>query len=227
MTVSSMLRTTRLAAASCSPSWSRNRSAAAAGSLLLAAAMAAPAGASIVIDSGDPFDPGDDLLLDVRDVVGDGMFRSFLVVDFGATGGDSYAYEWRWDPGQDARGATMLLAILEHTDLAGQLGGEDGQGFGIFVENFTLPGEGEAGDPGAFWSYWLAEEEDVDPGVAWTSATEGASFRELSNGSIDGWYNGFDGSVPAVPVVPVPAPGVLGLMVMAGMTRGGRRRRGG
>jgi MYXO-CTERM domain-containing protein len=220
MKVCSIMRAARPVAAS----RSRFRPWHAAAPLLAALAVAASAHADLVIDSGDPFNPDDDLVLDIQGVVGEGIFSSYMVVDFGATGGDSYAWEWRWNPGDDARGATMLLAILESTDLDGILGGEDGQGFGIFVENFTLPGAGEAGDPSAFWSYWTAEAEDVDPGIAWSEPQVGASFRELSNGSIDGWYNGFDGTQPAVPVTLVPGPAALGLMIVAGLGAGRRRR---
>ncbi len=192
---------------------------------LVAAGLAAPASAGIVIDSGDPFDPDDDLILDVQQTVGAGINASYLIVDFGATGGDTYAWEWRWNPGDDARGATMVQAIAEATELAAQLGGEDGSGFGLFVENFSIPAEDEAGDPGLFWSYWLAEAEDVDPGIAWTEAGVGMSFRDLADGSIDGWYNGFDGDQPAVPTVLVPGPGGLAVLALAGLA-GGRRRRG-
>jgi hypothetical protein len=208
-----------------SPRFRRGRSAA--GAMVLALGGVTPAMADLVIDSGDPMDPSDDLVLEIRGVAGQGMHRSYLIVDFGATGGGAYAWEWRWNPGDDARGATMLLAIRDQTELEAQLGGEDGQGFGIFVENFALPAAGELGDPGAFWSYWTAEVDDVDPGIAWNESQVGASFRTLANGSIDGWYNGFDGTTPAVPVVQVPGPAAAWLLAIAGACGSRCRRRRG
>lgn len=194
--------------------------------LVAVLAPAAAANASIVIDSGDPLNPDDDLLLDLTASVGTGLFSSYLVVDFAATGGDTYAFEWRWNPGDDARGFTMISAIVEGTDLAADIGGEDGVGFGIWINNFVLPTEDEIGDPANFWAYWNADAEDIDPGVDWSFAEVGASGRILDNGSIDGWYNGFDGSMPSVPVI--PAPSALAALAGFGLLGGSasRRRRG-
>lgn len=232
MTVTLSLRAGRLAATVSSPSPSSSTAPGRSGgagprlaALVAAALLAAPASAALVIDSGDPFDPDDDLILDVVQTVGAGINASYLIVDFGATGGDAWAWEWRWNPGDDARGATMLQAIAEATELAAQLGGEDGAGFGLFVENLSIPAEGEAGDPDLFWSYWVAEAEDVDPGIAWTQSGVGISFRDLSDGSIDGYYNGFDGDQPAVPTVLIPGPGGLALLGVAGLAGARGRRR--
>ncbi|MFK7961498.1 MAG: hypothetical protein AB8G96_13345 [Phycisphaerales bacterium] len=177
---------------------------------------------SIVIESGDPGNPFDDQILDVRASIGLGMNASYLVVDFRETGGDAYAWEYRWNPGDAATGLTMLQAMNGASDLAVDLVESD---FGVFVGNFELGLEGEVGDPDAFWQYFTAEAEDIDPGVDWTSSLVGVADRALSNGSLDGWVNSFAVGTadPTVPTVTIPAP--AGLAAFAGLFLVGNSRR--
>ena len=94
---------------------------------------------------------------------------------------------------------------------------------GGFVENFSF--NDDAGEPDDFWAYHLAEPADIDPGVDWTFASVGPGDRMLQDGSLDGWYNGFDGSTPTVPTITVPAPASAGLLALVAIVAPRRRRR--
>jgi hypothetical protein len=192
----------------------------------LSAALAAAAGgptahATLMID------PANNIALDVDYEVGAGAHTSYLIVDFEATGGDTYAFAYHWDLG--ARGYDMLVAVTDYVDgLDWVFGGDDGVGFGVFVENFTYDAFGESGDPGFYWSYSLGSVGDGM--IDFTESAVGPSNRYLEADSIDGWYNGFTGTFEAIPprvptmVIPGPAPLAIisGLIIFRGR---GRRRR--
>ena len=111
-------------------------------------------------------DPRTGLELDISYEVGSGFFTSYLIVDFEATGGDTYAFAYHWSSGDDARGYTMLEAVTAaDPGLDWAFGGEDGVGFGVWVENFWYEEHAESGDDSLFWSYWLGSVND-DP-FAW------------------------------------------------------------
>ena len=149
--------------------------------------------------------------LDIEYWTGTGSYQAVLVVDFKATGGDSYVFGYRWD-GQ-ATGYDMVNAVATGGGL--DFTAKYWSGMGYYIVNYSY--QGQSGNPDNYWCYWLGT-----PGsgtVGWVSAGGGPSSRVLSDGVFDGWYNGFDGTEPRLPE---PMTGMLvlplGLLVV-------RRRR--
>ena len=89
--------------------------------------------------------------------------------------------------------------------------------FGRAVDNFFYGDM--AGDASFYWGLSLGDV--VDPGVEWASSPVGISDNQLSNNSLEGWYNGFDTAGAIPPALPlVPAPGVMtALLLVAGRSR--------
>lgn len=175
-------------------------------------ALASVAHADLVIDSASGTS------LDVSHSVGSGDLTSYMVIDFGATGGDSVAFSYSWSGPTTPTSNDMIEAIVaagflswEYTDYS----------FGRAVDNFSYGDM--SGDASFFWGLSLGDV--VDPGVEWAGSPVGVSDNLLSNNSLEGWYNGFNDDFstipPALPLV--PAPGVMtGLLLAAGRSR--RRR---
>ena len=157
--------------------------------------------------------------LDVSHSVGSGDLTSYMVIDFGATGGESVAFSYSWSGPTTPTSNDMIEAIVA----AGFLSWEYSEfpGFGRAVDNFSY---GDMiGDASLYWGLSLGTV--VDPGVSWVDSPVGISNNFLSNNSLEGWYNGFDDDFstipPALPLV--PAPGVMtALLLVAGQSR--RRR---
>lgn len=122
---------------------------------------------------------------------GSGSSEAIVVVDFEATGGDSYAFGFRWDGSATAYDA--LVAI----DAAGDLDFEATyySGWGYFIDNFYY--NSESGEQSYYWQYFTSSD-----GIVWTSSWVGMSDRVLTDGSWDGWYNSWDPGVS--PLAPVP-----------------------
>jgi hypothetical protein len=93
-------------------------------------------------------------------------------------------------------------------------------GFGTYIDNFSY--RTDVGNVYYWWQYFVGTPEDGT--VTWTAASEGMSTRILTNGSIDGWYNGFDSHVPRLPV-PIPEPASVFLLIGAAALLGGGRTR--
>jgi len=129
--------------------------------------------------------------LNIEYWAGTGSNEAVMIVDFLATGGQSYAFGYRWD-GQ-ATGYDMVQAVAA----AGALDylATDYGSMGVFIDNFFY--DTEAGNPDYYWSYWVGTADDGT--VQWVSPSVGMSSRPLSDGDFDGWYNGFDGTQPRVP----------------------------
>ncbi len=128
--------------------------------------------------------------LDIEYWAGSGANEAVMIVDFLATGGDFYAFGYRWDG--DATGYDMIQSIatagaLDYTDVD--------FGFGVYIDNIFY--HHEAGDPDFWWAYWVGSAEEGS--VEWFSPPVGMADRPLSHGAFDGWYNGFDGTQPRVP----------------------------
>mgnify|MGYP001417414353 CR=1 FL=1 len=177
-------------------------------------ALASVAHADLVIDSASGTS------LDVSHSVGSGDLTSYMVIDFGATGGDSVAFSYSWSGPTTPTSNDMIEAIVaagflswEYTDYS----------FGRAVDNFSYGDM--TGNTNFFWGLSLGDV--VDPGVEWISSPVGVSDNFLSNNSLEGWYNGFneDFSVinPSLPLIQVPAP--AGLSVIGLVLIGSRRRR--
>lgn len=143
---------------------------------------------------------------------GDGGNLSTIQVDF--SNGNGYLLEYRWDGAATGFSALLALDALlpEFTMIY-----EDTV-FGPLVTGFGVLGDNEYGTGDQwpvvenYWHYWLK-----DTG-AWNFASEGATSRNLFDGSFDAWVFGSS----AVPQ-PVPAPSAL--LVAAAAIRSLRRRR--
>ncbi len=192
------------------------------GTLLAVAALvvcAAPVRGDLIIDSEN------NTILDVTATVGAGANTSYVIIDFAETGGDSWAFAFQWDtsmaPTDPLTSTDMLNAIDAATLLDADISSSD---FGSFVNNFSF--DGDVGNPDNFWSFTLGEV--IDPGIEWTSSPIGIDGRELADGSLDGWYNGFtdefDSIPPSVPTTQIPTPMSIAAIVPALLcTRRGRR----
>ena len=123
--------------------------------------------------------------LDIEYWAGQGSNEAIMIVDFLATGGESYCFGYRWDG--DATGYDMVQDIAA----AGALYYEatDWGSMGVFIDNFSY--DSDIGNPNNYWAYWVGTAADGD--VDWLSPSVGMTSRPLSDGSFDGWYNGFDG----------------------------------
>ena len=141
---------------------------------------------------------------------GSGSNEAIVVVDFHATGGDSYAFGFKWDG--SATGYDALVAI----DVAGALDFEATyySGSGYFIDNFYY--NNVSGDQSYYWQYFTSSD-----GVVWNSSAAGMSDRTLTVGDWDGWYNGFDPGVS--PTTPIPEPVTIALLALGGLLL--RRRR--
>ena len=143
--------------------------------------------------------------------VGSGSNTSWMQFEF--TNGNIYLYEVAWD-GPDMTGRDLVQIVQEaqpgffipHIEsfsfgdvLVGQaIGNDTDNGFG------TPP------DYLDYWHYWTREHADD----SWTSSMIGFGQRLISDGSWDGWrFNSHDAPSP------VPAPGVLGLMLLSAAAR--------
>ena len=155
---------------------------------------------------------------------------SFLVLDFGFIGGDSYLFEYHYEdnPTDPASGEDLLLALDAAGDLTVNhqffdLGGP----LSIFVDGFSFAGQaatpGFGGPQGESWSYWVADEPPINSSN-WTSPIIGATSRLLTNGSYDGWtLNVFNETND--PPTTVPEPGTAGIILLIGSAGLAYRRR--
>ncbi|MCH2133456.1 MAG: PEP-CTERM sorting domain-containing protein [Phycisphaerales bacterium] len=171
--------------------------------------------ADLVIDE----DQG--LVLDVTSWTGTGTNTSYLVLDFEATGGDSYALGFRWD--DTATVLDMFDSFTSNLGLLVELTTYDG--YGTFVDNFSWGSE--SGDAMQYWTHSMSNP-DGSGDVSWTDAYLGVESQLLSDGMISGWYNGYNEDYsaipPSLPLATVPAPGVLALAGLFAMGTSRRRR---
>ncbi len=160
--------------------------------------------------------------LEIEYSAGTGQNVSYHVIDFAATGGESYAFEYHFDgPTESAHAA--LLAIDAAGPLSYDFTNYDfGGGLVPFADNFSYLSD--VGDPNIFWSYSLGSYAGLGTDVTWAGAPTGAGEQMLTDGSWHGWYNGFNGwdaigpSVPAVGgagVIPEPTSLLLGILGMS------------
>ncbi|MAT80627.1 MAG: hypothetical protein CMJ29_03150 [Phycisphaerae bacterium] len=167
-------------------------------------------------------DEANGIALDVLSMTGEGENTSYLVVDFDATGGDSYAFGYSWDDSSSV--LDMLTAISSSTELVA-LTTNYGE-FGTFLDNFLFGDE--AGDPQNYWAHSLATPDGLGE-VDWIAASGGVDVTMLIDGGISGWYNGFtedyDVIPPSLPTIVVPAPALAPMaMLLLAITPRGRKR---
>ena len=187
---------------------------------LAASMLASTAMADLIINS----ETGE--ILDVTHAVGAGANASYVIIDFEATAGGVYAFAFHWDSplggATPLTGFDMLLALAAATNLTVDY---TDSSFGPFINNFAF--DDDAGDADFFWSFSVGEV--IDPGVSWTGSPIGMADRELYDGSLDGWYNGFtdsfDAIPPGVPTTFIPTPSALAAMLIASALGSHRARR--
>lgn len=171
--------------------------------------------------------------LEIQGTVGAGPDRSFLVVDFGNNGGESIAFEYRFDARQNVSAQIAWSDVVSQTDLDWSV-----MNFGsqsdpdLFVSGFEFHGNAETPDFGVSsqsWSYWLGNWNAAAMNVDWLSSSTGMRDRVLTAGAFDGWrVTGYDPvtfdplSKPVAPVSTVPEPVMpltLGLCALACILR--------
>jgi len=182
--------------------------------LALPCLLTTMASAELVIDEAQG------LVLDVDYWAGEGEQESFLVVDFGATGGDTWGFGYRWDG--DASMLDLMNALMTAGDL--EIAMTTHGNWGTFVDNFSYGDD--AGEPSQYWA-WSTGTVDGSGTVDWTDSAVSIDSAPLVDGSLDGWYNGFNDDFtaipPLLPLIPIPSPGSL---VLLGITLAcpGRKR---
>ncbi|MGB7581098.1 MAG: PEP-CTERM sorting domain-containing protein [Sedimentisphaerales bacterium] len=135
---------------------------------------------------------------------GSGSNEAVVVVDFGATGGDSYAFGFEWNGIATRYDALVAIAA------AGPLEFEatDYGSMGYYIDNFQY--NGESGNQSYYWQYFTSSD-----GSVWDSSMVGPSDRILTNGDFDGWYNSFNPGVS--PTTPIPEPLTIVLLGVGGL----------
>jgi hypothetical protein len=142
--------------------------------------------------------------VDVDYWAGSGSNEAVVVVDFYATGGDSYAFGFKWDG--VATGYDALTAIDAEGNLYFEATNYGDMGY--YIDNFHY--NGESGNRSYYWQYFTSSD-----GGVWDSSMIGMSARILTDGDWDGWYNGFDPGVS--PTTPVPEPLTIALLGLGGL----------
>jgi hypothetical protein len=130
---------------------------------------------------------------------GTGSNEAIVVVDFDATGGNSYAFGFKWDGIAIGYDALVAIDAAGALDFEATLYGD----MGYFVDNFYY--NSESGNESYYWQYFTSSD-----GSAWDSSGVGMSDRTLTGGDWDGWYNGFDPGVS--PTTPIPEPATVALL---------------
>ena len=140
----------------------------------------------------------------VTESVGTGSNTSYLVIDFGETGGPSYAFEYQFEGSATVH--DMLLAFTNY-GLGYSYTDYSSIGWGIFVDNFNY--EQSTGLFDNYWSHSVGFLDDF--GISWSAAEGGVESEQLVDGLISGWYNGFNDDYSVInPIVPlIPAPSAL------------------
>tara|TARA_Y100001970_G_C14101981_1_gene785971 strand:+ start:317 stop:901 length:585 start_codon:yes stop_codon:yes gene_type:complete len=145
------------------------------------------------------------LELDITETIGSGQYSSYVVIDFEATGGNSWAFEYKFN--DDGLVVHDMLMDFESVGLSYAY--TDWGAWGVFVDNFSY-GENNIGEVSNYWAHSLGFS-DGSGSVEWSAADGGVESVALVDGLISGWFNGFnpDYSVinPSLPLI--PAPGAL------------------
>ena len=156
----------------------------------------------------------------ITQTVGTGSSESFLTLDFqDGTADHNYAFGYFYDGAKT--GADMLTALTAGTSL--NVGYYPGYGpgdpSGIFAKSFSFNGHSQVGGDVDYWSYWLSSD-----GQAWNFSGVGASGRDLTNGSWDGWSWDVN-NADIAPLTPAAVPessticlfsiGVIGIACLA------------
>ena len=172
-------------------------------------AITSLASADLLIDEG--------LVLDVTATIGTGDFTSYTVIDFAATGGQSWAFAYQWS------GESTTHDMLQALGAAGLTYEWTDWGTGIFADNFGW--SGDTGDAGLYWAHSLATPAG-DGVVDWSDAWSAVDATALSDGLISGWYNGFNDDysaiTPTLPITAIPGPATMVVLMLVGGR--GRRR---
>ena len=141
------------------------------------------------------------LELDITETVGSGEYSSYVVIDFEATEGSSWAFEYKFSSDE----LTVHDMLLNLAQAGVGYSYTDWGAWGIFVDNFSF-GE-NIGEANNYWAHSVGFSDGVGS-LEWTAANEGVDSISLIDGLISGWFNGFneDFSVinPSLPLIPAP-----------------------
>jgi len=146
---------------------------------------------------------------------GDGSNTSFLVIDFGATTGNTYAFEYLWENVTDGFGMIEALSdgLADLAITASNFGSVAEPNF--FIDNVAF--ENELGDATQFWAQWEGFFDTGLDDVAWAGGI-GVSNVNLADGLYVGLSNPFSLSPGTEPVLPVPEPASLALLLVGAAT---------
>jgi hypothetical protein len=155
----------------------------------------------------------------VGNAPGQGVAEAALVVDF-RDGQRPLWIGYRWPTAETRTGKDLLDAVI-------------GAGTGltadstVFVSTFSLGARSQSYNNNgtadynddSYWGYWTAETNPYTG--SWTESQVGAATRVLASGSWDGWSYGPFGTLP---VAPIPEPGAVTLVLLAGVVFSRRNR---
>jgi hypothetical protein len=186
-------------------------------------AVEAPAAPSSY-SSGCVLDGTTGTSLAIEGSVGSGASTAYLLVDFGASGGQAYAWAYHFD------GAKSDYDMVAAVNTAGQVNFDapyDSYYASYYVNSITYPAHGETGSSGATM-YWTQSTGTLAGGTVQWDYGNGLGTFALTDGSFEGWYQNDWTLLPPpnyaeVPVI-APEPASLGLLALGALALLRRRQ---
>lgn len=152
----------------------------------------------------------DDLIVSDTITEGAGDNTSYLVVTFGATTGNAYAFAYHWDTPTDAFGMIDALSSGVSELTIGVIDYGTVSQPNYFIDNIAYAAE--LGDAGQYWSQWEGFHDAALDDVAWVGG-QGISNVQLADGLFVGLSNPFSLDPADAPVLPTPEPGTAAVLL--------------